>query len=84
MARQVVPPPVSVAPVGQPAPARMPPLLPPPPVPPPRMAAPPMVTTCDATGCLTSDGARLPRAGAGLVGPRGLCSGVPGVPLQCP
>lgn len=83
-ARHVVPPPVSVAPVGRPAPPRLPPTatLPAPALP--RPTLPPMITACDDSGCLTSDGSRLPRAGAGLVGPRGLCSGMPGMPLQCP
>ena len=88
------------APAGRPTPAQEPvvvapvrdlaPLLLPPGPALPQAASPrgpqpfPMVTTCDAVACWTSDGSRLPRTGAGLVGPRGPCTGVPGTPLQCP
>ena len=49
-----------------------------------RLNAPPLtLTSCDATGCFASDGSRLTRAGAGLIGPKGLCT-VQGNFLQCP
>ena len=41
------------------------------------------VSACDATGCWTSAGTRLPRVGAGLLGPRGVCT-VQGSLLVCP
>jgi hypothetical protein len=78
-------PAIVVAPVAMPRPL--------PPLPPsaaaavalPRRVGPPTtVTACDAVACWASDGSRLPRTGAGLIGPRGLCSGVPGALLQCP
>jgi hypothetical protein len=34
----------------------------------------PIIVSCDAGGCFTSDGARLPRVGGQLLGPGGLCS----------
>jgi hypothetical protein len=52
--------------------------------PPVRQAAPlATLTACDATGCWASDGTRLQRAGATLLGPRGVCSRAGGV-LHCP
>ncbi len=45
--------------------------------------APLVVTACDATGCWASDGSRLQRLGADLVGPRGPCT-VQGAVLNCP
>ena len=53
-------------------PARIPPVQP-----------PVAITSCDAGGCWTSDGARLQRLGPTLVGPRGACS-VVGAVVQCP
>jgi len=84
-------PPVGVPPVAGPptpaaahAPARATAAAPvPPAMPVPRPAAPTVVTTCDATGCWTSDGKRLDRAGPNLLGPRGLCT-LQGALLQCP
>jgi hypothetical protein len=39
------------------------------------MPAPkPIILSCDAGGCTTSDGARLPRVGGQLLGPGGLCT----------
>jgi hypothetical protein len=40
----------------------------------------PVITSCDAHGCWTADGARLPRAGAGLAGP---CTALGGL-AYCP
>ncbi len=34
----------------------------------------PSIVSCDAGGCTTSDGARLPRVGGQLLGPGGLCT----------
>jgi hypothetical protein len=34
----------------------------------------PSIVSCDAGGCTTSDGARLPRVGGQLLGPAGLCT----------
>jgi hypothetical protein len=44
---------------------------------------PTTVIGCDATTCWASDGSRLQRAGANLIGPRGLCS-LKGTVLVCP
>ena len=64
--------PRSVTPVATPAPPALAP------------NAPPLtLSSCDATGCFASDGSRLTRTGAGLIGPRGLCT-VQGNFLQCP
>jgi hypothetical protein len=46
-------------------------------------SAPVTVTSCDATGCWASDGARLQKQGPVLVGPRGVCTQTAGV-LNCP
>jgi hypothetical protein len=78
-------PAIAVAPVAMPRPLPPLPLPAAPAVALPRKVEPPTtVTACDAVACWASDGSRLPRTGAGLVGPRGLCSGVPGALLQCP
>lgn len=56
------------------------------PTPPPvaRPAPPVTLGACDATGCWTSDGTRLQRAGPDmLLGPRGICT-VSGAVVQCP
>jgi hypothetical protein len=46
-----------------------------PPVASPTLPVPrPIIVSCDAGGCFTSDGARLPRVGGQLLGPGGLCS----------
>lgn len=89
------PPPQSARPPVVVPPAGVPQLPPAPPLPAPRVpaprpmpppsagAAPPLVTSCDAGGCWTSTGQYLQRAGAGLFGPRGLCS-VHGRTVNCP
>jgi hypothetical protein len=91
----VAPPPVAVPPVTPAAAPRLPGPSASAPRPPilaepgaadevaPRPRPPPIVTSCDAAGCWTSDGAWLPRAGPTLVGPRGQCA-VQGVLLHCP
>ena len=40
------------------------------------------VTSCDALGCWASDGSRLTRLGADLVGPQGICT-LQGTVLNC-
>lgn len=52
---------------------------------PPPAVQPPLrsITACDANGCWASDGTRLQRSPAGLLGPRGVCS-VQGSVLNCP
>jgi len=74
--------PIAVAPIAAaprsaaPSAAPAPPAL--------RPSGPPLtLSSCDATGCFASDGSRLTRTGAGLIGPRGLCT-VQGNFLQCP
>jgi hypothetical protein len=50
----------------------------------PQTSRPPLtLTACDAAGCWVSDGTRLQRAGALLLGPHGLCR-VSGPFVQCP
>lgn len=82
-AQRAVQPPVSVRPDAPPAAAsaRMPPV---PAAAPPPVRIPPLrtVTACDATGCWTSDGQRLTRAGDMLFGAPGVCAVVAGV-LSC-
>jgi hypothetical protein len=74
----VVPAPViEAAPVAMQAPA-----LAPPPAPP-VIQRPAVVTACDAAGCWDSEGRRLNKLGAMLVGPRGTCRLMAGV-VQCP
>lgn len=76
--------PLAVPPVGLPRPPAAPPVQPVrPPLPAPNAGAPLVITACDAAGCWTSDGNYLQRAGAGLFGPRGLCS-VLGSTVTCP
>jgi hypothetical protein len=41
------------------------------------------ITSCDAAGCWASDGTRLQRVGAQLIGPRGVCRTV-GTLVSCP
>lgn len=60
---------------------RPPPAAVPPPVP--RPAPLLTITTCDATGCWTSDGTRLQRVGPNLLGPKGLCT-TSGAVVTCP
>jgi hypothetical protein len=83
--KQIASPPISVSPIVVPRPA---PRLSAPAVqaaPPPRRVEPPVfVSGCDAGGCWASDGTRLIRSGAHLIGPRGVCSGTQGTPLVCP
>jgi hypothetical protein len=51
---------------------------------PPRPSSTPLtVTACDATGCWTSEGTRLLRAGPNLLGPTGVCT-TSGPFVQCP
>jgi len=76
-------PPVAVPPVAN---ARPPPTSTAPTLPPTRSpgpTAPVSITSCDAAGCWTSDGARLNRVGPTLWGSRGACS-VVGAVVQCP
>ena len=63
-----VPPPVIEPPARPPATAAV--HSPPPPV---RIERPPVLTSCDLTGCWTSEGTRLQRMGPGLMGPQGPC-----------
>ena len=74
--------PVTLLPiVPPPRPTIAPPVLPQlPPVSLPRLES---VTSCDASGCWSSDGTYLPRLGPDLVGPRGVCT-VQGALLRCP
>jgi hypothetical protein len=64
------------------------PQLPPPPAPPARPAAAhtpaAVITSCDATGCWTSEGTRMQRFGPGVTGPRGPCTVQGGVTISCP
>jgi hypothetical protein len=62
-----VPPPVIEPPARPPAAAAA---QPPPPV---RIERPPVLTSCDLTGCWTSEGTRLQRVGPGLMGPQRPC-----------
>lgn len=56
----------------------------PPPVTPPRQEPPVMLTHCNATTCIASDGSMLTRVAPGLVvGPRGHCT-VQGPFVRCP
>jgi hypothetical protein len=77
-------PPVAVPPVAnaRPPPAPTAPTTLPP-ARSPRSTPPVSITSCDAAGCWTSDGARLNRVGPTLWGSRGACS-VVGVVVQCP
>lgn len=91
--RRSAPPPAVAPPitlVPPPAPKAVPPLSSAPPIPPMPPAMPPsvprppaLITACDAAGCWTSEGARLPRVGPNLLGPRGLCT-AQGAVLVCP
>jgi hypothetical protein len=49
-----------------------------------RRGVPVLISSCDADSCVASDGTRLVRAGAKLIGPWGICRGAPGEPLRCP
>ena len=63
------PPPVSIG--APPASSPLPP------------ATKPSIVSCDAGGCIMSDGTRLQRAGGLLLGPNGLCNAqAPG--QRCP
>lgn len=79
--------PVAVPPVSQPRslPQRPPPVVAPPAplISPPPAAGPVTVVACDPSACWASDGSRLERAGATLIGPRGVCT-LQGVQLRCP
>ena len=82
------PPPVLQAPIAVKPPtidvpaAAVPPAPATPAQPPPRSRAP-VLTACDPGGCWDSEGRRLNRAGAVLLGPGGACS-TSGVTVQCP
>jgi hypothetical protein len=68
-------PPVQVSPVSSPIPRPQPTVnAAPPAMRPARPAQQSSIVSCDIGGCLTSDGARLPRVGGMLLGPNGLCS----------
>jgi hypothetical protein len=74
--------PIAVAPIGQSPAIVTPPASAAPPAW--RPAEPPLTLTfCDTTGCFASDGSRLTLTGAGLVGPKGLCT-TQGLFVQCP
>lgn len=77
--------PVVVPPAGVPLPPAAPAVPParPPALPVPPPGGPLVITRCEAAGCWASDGAYMPRAGAHLFGPRGLCS-VQGATVHCP
>lgn len=79
--------PVVVPAVSQPRllPQRLPPVVAPPApvINPPPASVPLTVVACDPSACWASDGSRLERAGATLVGPRGVCT-LQGVQLRCP
>jgi hypothetical protein len=76
--------PSAASPASPAAPAPRVPVPVPMPAPAPRSTPPVTLTTCDATGCWTSDGTRLQRAGPDtLLGPRGICT-VAGAVVQCP
>jgi hypothetical protein len=68
-------PPIHVAPVTGPS-VRPPPVVvgTPAAVSPAIPAPKPFIVSCDAGGCTTSDGARLPRVGGQLLAPGGLCT----------
>jgi hypothetical protein len=55
----------------------------PPPLDLPRPAPPVTITHCTPATCVTSDGATLTRAGAGLIGTKGRCT-VQGMFVNCP
>jgi hypothetical protein len=85
-----LPPPITITPASPPSgTSGIGALLPQQPSTPPSMprpaqsARPWYILGCDAAGCWANDGTRLPRAGAELIGPRGLC-GLQGVLLHCP
>lgn len=75
-------PPITV-PVATVPTARPPVTVPGPAMPMPAPRTPVTITACDPTGCWSSDGTRLQRAGPQLLGPRGLCS-TAGALLNCP
>jgi hypothetical protein len=81
---RVARPPIAVpAPTIEPPPGtalRNAPAPPPAPVEIPRPAT---ITSCDAHGCWTSEGTRLPRTGPGLIGPGGPCA-AQGAFAYCP
>jgi hypothetical protein len=83
--RRLVQPPISVPPATIAAPIRLPAPAPVGPAGPTwkQLEPPTTVTGCDASSCWASDGSRLQRAGANLIGPRGLCS-LQGTVLVCP
>jgi hypothetical protein len=78
-------PPIEVPPIAG-ARAAPPPSTPPTtmPAPIPPLQPPVVITTCDAGGCWTSDGQRLPRFGPTLLGPRGHACSVVGAVVHCP
>jgi hypothetical protein len=75
-------PPLAALPIA-PLPRALPPAAPAPPRAVPAVPPPLTITSCDATGCWSSDGTRLQRVGPELLGPRGFCTTTAGV-LNCP
>ncbi|TFZ08117.1 hypothetical protein [Ramlibacter humi] len=76
-------PPIAVAPpVIVPREPRRAPVAPPPPATV-TIERPTVLTHCDPGGCWDSDGRRLNRAGAVLMGPRGACA-TAGATVHCP
>jgi hypothetical protein len=68
-------PPIQVSPVSSPIPHPQPAVNAAPPAMRPTRPAPQLsIVSCDVVGCLTSDGAWLPRVGGMLLGPNGLCN----------
>lgn len=68
-------PPVSVPPPVIEPPPRAAAAAPPKPLPPPvHIDRPAVISTCDANGCWTTDGRRLPQLGPNLIGPHGPCA----------
>ena len=86
--KQIALPPIVVSPIVVPRPAPLPPnhtAAPATPSPARRTGPPVIIATCDPGGCWASDGTRLICAGAHLIGSHGgLCSGTPGMALNCP
>ena len=88
---RVQPPALAVEPIrlrptpmlAQPSPAIGPLAAPPAPPAPPVLPGPAVLTTCDATGCWDSAGARYNSQGPVLLGPRGACTQQGGL-LICP
>lgn len=72
-------PPISVPPPVIEPPARAQAIPSTQPVPPPvHIDRPAAIATCDANGCWTTDGRRLPQLGPNLIGPQGPCAATGG------